>query len=174
MAHRCHRNRCFTDEKIVMFHIAIWVNHNNSLTWNKAILGMISLTSHSSRARENRVRSWSKLPRIIILSTYETAIPRRQVTRRSWVYSPTSTGTNEGRVTEVYWSLLNPPQKKTGKCLLNIYDRNTIPHTAIPRGVAFQGVPWPASWLNCNPSYGSSNPYEVACLKIGSYKHNYW
>ena len=41
----------------------IWVNDNNSLTWNKAMLWMIPLYSTFTmiRVRENRLRSWSNL-----------------------------------------------------------------------------------------------------------------
>ena len=43
----------------------IWVNYYNSLTWNKAILGMIPLTSYDYS--EVAVSSWSNLPRHIYI-----------------------------------------------------------------------------------------------------------
>ena len=49
------------------YMIYIWANYNNSLTWNKAILGMIPLTNHYSS--EVAVRSqWGRyiLPRYMI------------------------------------------------------------------------------------------------------------
>ena len=45
----------------------IWANYNNSLTWNKAILGWFPLLTMISS--EVAVRSWSNLPRIICRSS---------------------------------------------------------------------------------------------------------
>jgi len=37
---------------VISYHHYIWVNYNNSLTWNKAHLGMISLINYDSSEGE--------------------------------------------------------------------------------------------------------------------------
>ena len=50
----------------IYVYIYIWANYNNSLTWNKAILGMVPLTNHYSSEGEQ----WGRynLPRYMEVS----------------------------------------------------------------------------------------------------------